>query len=79
MQITQTGDMIEVGSPVWLDTWGIDPRTRAEAERITRELEVVEVDWGSPVDTPFDWYEPWSQPIQERHHVIYEPTVGPLA
>ncbi len=79
MQITQTGDMVEIGSSVWLDTWGIDPRTRAEMERIVRELQVVEIDGGSPVETLLDWYQPLSEPIQERHHVIYEPTVGPLA
>ncbi len=79
MQITQTGDMIEIGSSVWLDTWGIDPRTHAEMERIARELQVVEIDGGSPVETPFDWYQPLSEPIFEHPVIQHQSVFMPLA
>ena len=79
MQITQTGDMIEIGSSVWLDTRGIDPRTRAETERITRELQVVEIDGAAPVETPFDWYQPLSEPIFEHPVIQHQSVFMPLA
>ena len=71
--------MIEFSSIVALNPWDIDPRTRAEMERIQSELQFTEFDGGSPTEPPLDWYQPLSEPIFEQHHVIYEPTVEPIA
>ncbi len=79
MQLTLTGDMIEIGSSVGLDAWDLDPRTRAEMERITRELEVTQIDGGSPVETPFDWYQPLSEPVIGRPAIQHQAFFGPLA
>ena len=68
--ITQTGDMIEIGSAIWLDSRQLDLTTRWEACWTMYEWEVAEVSAASPTEEPpeptLDWYQPFSTPIFKR-------------
>ena len=78
--IIETGDMIELASPVWLDARELDSVTRVETPRLINEMQVAEVESRSPVEElpPFDWYQPWSEPIFKRDQILYDSSVMPL-
>ena len=78
--IIETGDMIELGSPVWLDARELDSVTRVETPRLIHEMQVAEVESGSPVEElpPFDWYQPLSEPIFKRDQILYDSLVMPF-
>ncbi len=82
LQITETGDMIELASPLWLDPRDIDFVTRIESKRTIREVQVAELEAGSSggASPPFEWFQPLSEPVSRRTMIGHIPTgsVEPL-
>ena len=79
--ITESGDMIEIGSPLWLDGVQLDrATTRVETNRIIHELKFAELADGSPEElSPIDWYQQLSEPIFDQDAVQYPSFFMPVA
>ena len=78
--ITESGEMIEIGSPLWFNGVELDRATRLDPHRIINKLQFAELAGGSPEELPpFDWYQPLSEPIFD-HDVVQHPSfVMPVA
>ena len=77
--ITKAGDMIKLGSS-WFDQRTIDFATRLETAREIYEMDFAETEESLEVkDVPFDWYQPLSQPMFERHAIQHQSLFMPLA
>lgn len=79
MLITKTDDTTEIRSPMLVDPRSLDHATRYEKERRTYKLELGDLENRARMEqvTPFDWYQPPSQPIFKRHAFVHDAYFGP--
>ena len=78
--ITESGEMIEIGSPLWFDRVQLDRASHLDPHRIINKLQFAELAGGSPEELPpIDWYQPLSEPIFDQDAVQYPSFFMPVA